>query len=129
MADRLGERYTGRHVDKFFITYGPPVSKYALSSGDKFYTWRSGVNSVTLPGSSNFSGSVNKYGQIQSSSSYTPQTTFPIICEIRLLAAAGGTVKRIDITRRLMGDPYLLLLAPFHGPNQSVIFTRRSALQ
>jgi hypothetical protein len=65
VTDRLGERYTGRHVDQFFITYGPPVSEYALSSGDKFYTWRSGVNSVTLPGSSNFSGSVSKYGKIQ----------------------------------------------------------------
>jgi hypothetical protein len=103
VTDRLGERYTGRHVDQFFISYGPPVSEYALSNGDKFYTWRSGMNSVTLPGSSNFSGSVSKYGQIQGSSSYTPPTTTPIICEIRFLAAADGTVKRIDITRDTWG--------------------------
>ena len=103
VADRLGERYTGRHIDQFFISYGPPVGEYALSNGDKFYTWRSGMNSVTLPGSSNFSGSVNKYGQIQGNSSYTPPTTIPIICEIRFLAAADGTVKRIDITRDTWG--------------------------
>jgi hypothetical protein len=103
VTDRLGERYTGRHVDQFFISYGPPVGEYALSNGDKFYTWRSGMNSVTLPGSSNFSGSVSKYGQIQGSSSYTPPTTIPIICEIRFLAAADGTVKRIDITRDTWG--------------------------
>jgi hypothetical protein len=65
VTDRLGERYTGRHIDQFFISYGPPVGEYALSNGDKFYTWRSGMNSLTLPGSSNFSGSVSKYGQIQ----------------------------------------------------------------
>ena len=64
VTDRLGERYTGRHIDQFFITYGPPVGEYALSSGDKFYAWSSGMNSVTLPGSSDFSGSVGKYGQI-----------------------------------------------------------------
>ena len=51
------------------------------------------MNSVTLPGSSNFSGSVSKYGQIQGSSSYTPPTMIPIICEVRFLVAADGTVK------------------------------------
>jgi hypothetical protein len=61
------------------------------------------MNSVTLPGSSNFSGTVNKYGQIQGSSSYTPPATIPIICEICFLAAADGTVKRIDITRDTWG--------------------------
>src|SRR4030095_10043986 len=103
VADRLGERYTGRHIDQFFISYGPPVSEYALSNGDKFYTWHSGMNSLTLPGSSNFSGTVNKYGQIQGNSSYTPATTIPIICEVRFLPAADGTVKRIEITRDTWG--------------------------
>ena len=103
MTDRLGERYTGRHVDQFFITYGPPVSEYALSNGDKFYTWSSGITPVTLPGSSNFSGSVSKYGQIQGSSSNTPPTTIPMLCEIRFLTAFDGTIKRIDITRDTIG--------------------------
>ena len=87
VTDRLGERYTGRHIDQFFLSYGSPISEYALSNGDKFYTWRSDVNSVTLPGSSNFSGSVNNYGQIQSSSIHRPPITIPIICEIRLFGA------------------------------------------
>ena len=103
VANRLGERYTGRHVDRFFISYGPPVGEYALSNGDKFYTWRSGMNSVTLPGSSNFSGSVNKSGQFYGSSSDTPPTTIPIICEMRFLTASDGTVKRIEITRDTWG--------------------------
>jgi len=103
VTNRLSERYTGRHIDQFFISYGPPVGEYALSNGDKFYTWSSGMNSVTLPGSSNFSGTVNKYGQIQGSSNYTPPTTIPILCEIRFLTAADGTVKRIEITRDTWG--------------------------
>jgi hypothetical protein len=33
VTDRLGERYTGRHIDQLFVSYGPPVSEYALSNG------------------------------------------------------------------------------------------------
>jgi hypothetical protein len=38
VTNRLGERYTGRHIDQIFISYGPPVGEYALSNGESTLT-------------------------------------------------------------------------------------------
>ena len=103
VANQIYSVYGGRDVDQFFRVYGPPASQYSFANGDKFYTWNSGMQSVTLPGSANYQGTVYPQGQVYGSATYDPPQTVPIFCEVRFLVDPNGIVKRVDITRDTLG--------------------------
>jgi hypothetical protein len=42
VATRLGDQYVGQNVDALVVKFGPPLSTFAMHSGDTSYIWQLG---------------------------------------------------------------------------------------
>jgi hypothetical protein len=108
----MNRNYAGQNIDDFFVQHGGPTRHHPLHSGDRLYTWNSGVSSFYLPQTTTFKGSSTPYGF-----SGTAQTfdsgPIDVFCEVQLVAAPDGTIKSITILNDTFGLWSLFRCAEF----------------
>lgn len=92
---RLEPMWVGKNFDNFVMRYGPPASKYELSSGDILFTWNPGTKSTTMPITATTNG--NGLTQVSGGGSFSEA------CEIQILADKSGTIKQLKIMKDSWG--------------------------
>ncbi len=94
--------WVNRDFDEFVLTYGVPYSSFKLQSGSTLYKWSSGVDTVSMPVTTNGTVYNTGYGTANYTS-YSSGGSINMVCEMDILVDESNKIQSIKITRDSIG--------------------------
>lgn len=94
--------WVDRNFDEFVLTYGAPYSSFKLQSGSTLYKWSSGVDTVSMPVTTNGTVYNTGYGTANYTS-YSSGGSINMVCEMDILVDESNKIQSIKITKDSTG--------------------------